>query len=491
MLDTAKRHPGLKGCQTVIDPDAIKRIVFALLGLVFLVAGENVLAQAPESVPMPPASENQVALPKNEVAVEPKAADRKIAQRLNEILLATDWFIGPSVEVREGVVFMDGEAREESHRKWAGDLARNTQDVVAVVNRIAVQREVAWNFEATRQQLTALYWQVARTLPLIILGLAIFLLSGLLAKLVAALARRTLKARIPSPLLMNVVARSIAIPVFLLGLYIVLYVSDLTRLALTILGGTGIVGLVLGFAFRDIAENFLASLFLSLRNPFRTGDYISVDGSEGVVQNLNTRSTVLLTLDGNHIQIPNAIIFKNKITNYSSNPYRRAEFSVGIGYDASIGHAQEIIVEVLKTHVAVLNEPEPLVLVDDLAASTVNLTVFYWFDSTVYSPVKIRSSLLRLTKRALLENGVSMPDDAREVIFPMGVPIIRQREGQPTSADQATQPAPFTPDQSETTEGATAAEGHLTTDEADIKVAANETAGPESEENLLQDRKSD
>ena len=230
-----------------------------------------------------------------------------------------------------------------------------------------------------------------------ILGLVILVISGMAAKLVAMLVRHTLRDRIPTPFLMSVVARFIAIPVFLLGLFVVLHVSDLTRLALTILGGTGIVGLVLGFAFRDIAEKLPREFVLSLRNPFRTGDLISVDGSEGIVQNLNTRSTVLLTLDGNHVQIPNATVFKNKITNYSSNPYRRAEFSVGIGYDASIGKAQEIMLEVLNEHVAVIDQPEPLVLVNDLAASTVNLKIFYWFDSTVYSPNKIRSSLLRLT----------------------------------------------------------------------------------------------
>ena len=164
---------------------------------------------------------------------------------------------------------------------------------------------------------------------------------------------------------------------------------------------------------------------------------------------------------------------------------------MGIGYDASIGHAQEIIVQVLKQHVAVINEPEPLVLVDDLAPSTVNLKIFYWFDSTVYSPIKIRSSLLRLTKRALVEDGISMPDDAREVIFPQGVPIIGDSGNLPEGSHQARPSAQDTTGQSETTEGVTPAEGGLTSDEADIRVAADEASGPEGEENLLQDRRAD
>ena len=121
-------------------------------------------------------------------------------------------------------------------------------------------------------------------------------------------------------LLLNIVVRAFSIPVFLLGLYFVLQAAGLTRLALTILGGTGLAGIIVGFAFRDIAENFLASILLSVRNPFRTGDLIEVAGHTGIVQNLNTRSSVLLTLDGNHVQIPNATVYKSTIKNYSSMP---------------------------------------------------------------------------------------------------------------------------------------------------------------------------
>ena len=99
------------------------------------------------------------------------------------------------------------------------------------------------------------------------------------------------------------------------------------------LGGTGLIGIIIGFGMRDIAENFLASILLSVRNPFHAGDLIEVGGNTGVVQNLNVRSTVLLTLDGHQVQIPNSIVYKSIIKNYSSIPSRRAEFTVGISYD--------------------------------------------------------------------------------------------------------------------------------------------------------------
>jgi small-conductance mechanosensitive channel len=278
-----------------------------------------------------------------------------------------------------------------------------------------------------------------------------------------------------------VVVRAISIPVLLLGIYFVLQVAGLTRLAVTVLGGTGLVGIIVGFAFRDIAENFLASLLLSVRNPFSTGDLIEVAGETGIVQNLNTRSTVLLTLDGNHVQIPNATVFKSTIKNYSSTPTRRAQFLVGIGYDSSVAQAQMLISGILKEHPAVLDQPEPLVLVDELGAATVNLRVSYWFDSRTYSPAKANSALLRLTKNVLLEAGIELPDPAREVVFPKGVPLIQ------ISEDQLQQPAPMPhPPGAKPNEklDATAGEGDLTNETEEMR-GHSQGEVLEASENLL------
>lgn len=117
----------------------------------------------------------------------------------------------------------------------------------------------------------------------------------------------------------------------LAGLYLVLRIAGLTQLALTVVGGTGLIGLVLGIAFRDITENLLASLLLSLQQPFREGDLVEVAEVTGYVQRLTSRTTVLMTLDGNQAQVPNSTVFKSTIHNFSSNPNRRDDFIVGIG----------------------------------------------------------------------------------------------------------------------------------------------------------------
>lgn len=418
-----------------------------------------------------------------EIAVQPGARDTEIADRLTRILEASNWFPGLAVSVREGIVFLDGATETDERKDWARQLALRTEDVVAVVNRIKVQPEISWDLAPTWRELERLANRAQWFAPLFVVSLVILLITWFLARGVAFLARRAFSQRLPSMLLANIVARALTIPVFLIGIYLVLQLAGLTRLAVTVLGGTGLVGIVLGLAFREIAENALASILLSIRNPFRVDDWIQVGEHKGIVQNLNMRTTVLLTLDGNHVQIPNSLVFKSVVTNFSSNPGQRAEFGVGIGYSDSIVEAQDVIIAALRAHPAVLDDPEPAALVDELGPSTVNLRVQFWFDGRSYSIFKVRSSLMRQVKRALQDAGISMPDAAREVVFPDGVPIRRvDAETLPTT-ERPTIPAAA----SEEAESATisAGEGSLQSEEAELRRQASAADIPEARDNLL------
>ena len=290
-----------------------------------------------------PAEEPEVAAPEQAVAVEPGARDEAIQTRIARILNATGWYRNVEVVVDEGIVFLDGVTALEERQQWARDVSRRTEDVVAVVNRIEVREEVNWDVAPVLAEVERLARKLAVALPLILLAVLILPLTWWLSNALTGAIRRLLAPRVDQDFLRDLIARAIAIPVFLLGVYIVLQIAGLTGLAVSLLGGAGIIGIVLGFAFRDIAENFLASLFLSIRRPFQQGDVIAVADHEGVVQTMNTRSTILLTIDGNHVQIPNATVFKSTIVNYTAAPARRVTAEVGIGYDDSIADAQEVV----------------------------------------------------------------------------------------------------------------------------------------------------
>jgi small-conductance mechanosensitive channel len=351
------------------------------------------------------------------------ARDAEIRQRLERILQATGWFVDPQVRVEEGVVFLTGRTAREAFKQWAGDLAQRTQDVVAVVNQLTVAAPSIWDLRPAVAGLHDLWHDLLYSLPFLVCGLLILLLAWGIAGIVMRGLRRLLQPRLAVALLREVLARAIGVLVFLLGLYLVLKISGLTRLALTLLGGTSLLGLVIGIAFRDITENVLASILLSLQRPFRSGDLIDIAGLVGYVQQLNVRTTVLMALSGHHIQIPNATVYKSIIRNYTSNPNRREDFTIGIGYEVGILEAQTVALQVLAEHPAVLKDPEPWVLVDSLGPTTVNLRIYFWLDGGCHSWLKVKSSVIRLVKRAFQEHGISMPDEAREVLFPQGVAV--------------------------------------------------------------------
>lgn len=369
-----------------------------------------------------PAKE-ELSLAPAKVDVNPVARDEEIRKRLQNVLDATNWFIGPQVQVEEGVVFLNGQVESDELKKWAGDLARNTQDVVAVANRMEVLEPPVWDFRPAWSGLLILWRDFIRLLPFIAFGLLILALSVGAGMLATGGALAFLRRRIRTKLLQNVIARGAGMLVFLCGAYLILRVSGLTQLALTVVGGTGLIGLVVGIAFREITENFLASIFLSMQRPFETGDLVEVSGVTGYVQQLNMRTTILMTLEGNLVQIPNGIVYKSNLCNFTTNSNRREDFVVGIGYDDAINEAQEIAREVLADHSAVLNDPEPSVLADSLGMSTVNLRIYFWLNGREHSWLKVRSSVIRLVKRAFQKHGISMPDEAREVVFPQGVPV--------------------------------------------------------------------
>lgn len=416
------------------------------------------------------------------VDVLPAARDDEIRRRLLDILEATGWFPSFEVAVRDGVVFLSGEAETAEVRQWAGNLARNTQGVVAVANRMTLRPPSAWDFGSASDGLAQLRQDFLLALPFFFLGVVVLAFSMLTSWMVVRATRHLLKHRVRSRLMRGVFAWTIGAFVLLAGLYIVLRVSGLTQLALTIVGGTGLVGLALGIAFRNITENFLASVFLSMQRPFETGDLIEVAGETGYVQQLNVRATILMTLDGNIVQVPNATMYKESIRNFTASPNRREEFTIGVGYDDAIDKVQEIALAVMARHPAVLREPEPLVLADALGKATVDMKIYFWFNGSEHNNLKVRSSIIRLVKRAFQMRGVTMPDEAREVIFPQNVPVVIVGSKQPgADAPVSGGTLPVEPSDAVSTQ----AEAGLSSDAGTLRAQARGLPSTGSGDNLL------
>lgn len=459
------------------------RIIYAILAFLMVIS-VPVFVTAQNEIQTESSEEAAETTVPEKINVQPETEDPDIENRLSGILQATGWFTESNVEVNEGVVFLTGSTESIDYKRWAGELARNTQDVTAVVNQIKVTEPNIWNYEPAFTGMQELWRSIMRAIPFLIFGLFVLLFFWGISLLAAKAARTSLRKRDMNKLLQDITARTVAVIVFLFGLYIVFHVANLTGVALTVLGGTGLLGIVLGIAFRDITENFLASIFLSVQNPFRAGDLVEINGNRGFIQSLTIRATLLMDLDGNHLQIPNSTVYKGNILNYSSNPNQRTTFIIGIGYDDNITLAQEVGARILEKHPAVLKEPEPWILVDKLASSTVNLQFYYWVDGSKHNLFKVKSSVLRLVKAAYEAENISMPDEAREIVFPNGVPVTMMDGGIP----HPQKPGPKKSADSKPVEKskiATDAEGDLKNSDDDIREQALKSRAPEEGEDLL------
>lgn len=428
------------------------------------------------------------------INVTDKISDDAIQKRIQNILVTSDWFPGIQVTSTEGIVILSGSTLKQEHRDWAGSVATRTEGVVAVINKIVVDVSNENSLSPVLKE-SQLFWRkTLNALPSIGISCTVLLIFFFISKYVASLSLRVTRKKIPSLMLRRLISNLTAAPVMLIGIYLVLRITGLGEVAATVVGGTGLIGLVLGFAFRDIVENFLASILISIQRPFRLGETIQVLNFTGVVQAVTTRGTVLMTLEGNHVQIPNSTIYKEAIVNLSANPNIRQDFLVGIGYDAAIFDAQNIALQVLVDHPAVLASPEPWVLAEALSASTVNLRIYFWVNNSSHNPLKVKSAVIRNVKFAFLANNISMPDDAREVIFPQGIRIVNEPvlgSGAETKSKDTNKTAIVKSKKIGDNKTSTEAEGNLDTDIPTIKSQADQYSLDNGNTNLLVDKNSE
>lgn len=214
-----------------------------------------------------------------------------------------------------------------------------------------------------------------------------------------------------------------------LGLVIALELLDATALVGAVVGTAGLAGLAIGFAFKDIAENYLAGIILSLRQPFAKNDLVAVGGHEGKVVRLTGRETMLMTLDGNHVQIPNALVVREPMVNYTRNPRRRFTVDVDVAAETDLSAALDTGVDVLTAMNGIIDDPAPSALIVGFGSGTTALRFFGWVNQRDADFGRVRSEAMRLLKEGLEASGVELPS-----------PEYRVSLGQPVATEPGDRP---------------------------------------------------
>jgi small-conductance mechanosensitive channel len=228
----------------------------------------------------------------------------------------------------------------------------------------------------------------------------------------------------------------------LIGLFISLSIVIPTLKAGDLIQLLGISGVAIGFAFRDILQNFLAGILILLTEPFQLDDQIVFKDFEGTVENIQTRATTIRTYDGRRIVIPNSELFTNSITVNTAFENRRLEYDVGIGYGDDIDEARRLILEAIHETEGVLQEPAADAIVVDLAASTVNIRARWWIQPPHWANVlDLQDQVLTAIKNKLTANGIDLPFPTQQILFhdqteDTDGDRTQQREGWPAGQKQ-------------------------------------------------------
>lgn len=263
-------------------------------------------------------------------------------------------------------------------------------------------------------------WLVAavKALPNLIVALIVFFLFLFTAKMV-----RNVGQKIFARFTDNVTVSSLLISVsstmvILLGLFVSLGILKLDKTLTSLLAGAGVIGLALGFAFQEIASNFVSGVFIAFRKPYKVNDIVKIDDYFGKVESISLRTTSLKTFDGLEVILPNKKMFTEPFINFTSTPERRVDIEVGVSY----GDNLRKVVELLKSKLRHVNshqiDPNVEVLFKEFGSSSINLEVRFWvhcFDH--YSFLESKHEAIILIKEAFDENSITIPFPIRTLDF--------------------------------------------------------------------------
>ncbi len=358
-------------------------------------------------------------------ATQDSGEDERIAERIEGIFAELPTYSSVGVEVSEGVVTLSGSVQDAAAIERAANIAARVAGVVTVENRIERDLSVEENLSVLGQT-SEIAGNFVKAFPLILVALMAAILVGTLGYFIASF--KGLWHRIaPNIFLAELIQSAIRFVFVVGGLVIALDMLGAGALMGAVLGGAGLIGIALGFAMRDTIENYIASLMLSIRQPFRPNDWVQIDQFEGRVIRLTSRATILMTLDGNHLRIPNSQVFKAVILNYTRNPQRRFDFVLGVDADDDPRVAMQVGTEALAALPFVLKEPEPLARIEDVGDSNVAVRYLGWVDQGEADWYKSRSLAIAAVKDALEEAGLTLPEpiyrlriDGRSDSLPIG-----------------------------------------------------------------------
>ena len=260
-----------------------------------------------------------------------------------------------------------------------------------------------------KEELITFFSEILEAAPVIIIGIFVTLLYWWISKIFRKKLIRYLNTKTEDTLQVNFISDIFKILNVVIGLILFLYVIGKEGVVANILGAGAISAFVIGFAFKDIGENFLAGIILAFKRPFKIGDTVMIQNIEGSIIDLNLRETHMKTFDGKDVYIPNGMIIKNPLFNYTIDGYLRQQFILGFEYNTDLELARKILLETINQIPGVLTEEkQSKTLIQDPEPYKISIVTQYWINTidSPYSGTEIKSNAIKSCMSALESNGI-------------------------------------------------------------------------------------
>ena len=252
-------------------------------------------------------------------------------------------------------------------------------------------------------------------LPKAIIGMVIFFIGLYLAGWIAKAVRATLTRRKVDHEVTLLASRVARWTVVTVGVFVALQQMGFNLSAFLV--SLGVVGFTIGFALQDISKNLIAGLLLLLQQPFDMGDLIQIHDFTGKVTNVNLRATELLLLDGKMVLIPNADVYVSPITNYTREPLRRFDLTIGVAYDSDLELVRDTALETVASVLGVLADPAPSVVFQNFGDSTIEFTLYYWINAHNTDLFNVQNAVFLAINDAFAAKGIEMPYPIQTVLM--------------------------------------------------------------------------
>lgn len=344
----------------------------------------------------------------------PAAEDWPMRNRIESILGKVSDFDLVHVRVESGIVTLTGEVTDPASLDRQSGLISRVDGVVAIENEVQLTTDIGTRLGTVRDRFVTRMNQFVAGLPFVALGLGvgtvIVLLGGWLSR-----RRATLRRIAPNPFIADFLGQLIRLASWIIALVVALDLMEATALLGTLLGAAGILGLSLSFAMRDTIENFVASILLSIRQPFRHNDLIEIQGHRGRVVRMTSRGTTLLSLDGNHIRLPNAIVYKAVLANFTRNPERRFLIDLAVDPAADLAALRNLALKTLESLDFVLPSPEPAAWFETQTDTALILRAAGWVSQDGTDFDLARGEAFRVLRQALDAAGYAVPEPIHKI----------------------------------------------------------------------------